>query len=87
MPMWFTFVGEEMQKCFPVYINRSHLSRERLNSRTRNLQTFQPTVSPDPESPDIFLDTSGNPENRGKCPDCLAYKEEIKSTEIKFAQT
>jgi hypothetical protein len=27
--MGFSFVEEEMQKCFPVYINRSHLPRER----------------------------------------------------------
>jgi hypothetical protein len=29
MPMGFSFVEKEMQKCFPVYINRSHLPRER----------------------------------------------------------
>jgi hypothetical protein len=27
--MGFSFIEEEMQKCFPVYINRSHLPRER----------------------------------------------------------
>jgi hypothetical protein len=27
--MGFSFVEEEMQKCFPVYINRYHLPRER----------------------------------------------------------
>jgi hypothetical protein len=29
MPMGFSCVEEEMQKCFPVYINRAHFSRER----------------------------------------------------------
>jgi hypothetical protein len=26
--MGFSFIEEEMQKCFPIYINRSHLPRE-----------------------------------------------------------
>jgi hypothetical protein len=32
MPIRFSFIEEEMQKCFPVYINRSHFPWEGAGS-------------------------------------------------------
>jgi hypothetical protein len=49
-----------------------------LNSRTWKFTNFFAAVSPGPESPDIFSDTSGNPENLRKCPDCPACEGGIK---------
>jgi hypothetical protein len=43
-----------------------------VNSRTLKSQTFSQLSDAGPETPDIFSDTPGNPENPGKCPDIPA---------------
>jgi hypothetical protein len=43
-----------------------------VNSRTFKSQTFSQLSNAGPETPDIFPDTPGNPENPGKCPDIPA---------------
>jgi hypothetical protein len=53
---------------------------ERIKMSTRGggeesnlkITNFFAAVRPGPETPDIFPDTPGNPENPGKCPDSPA---------------
>jgi hypothetical protein len=54
-----------------------------LNLKIHN---FFAAVKSGPEFSDIFLDTPGNTENPGKCPDIPACQGGSNSTKIKLAQ-
>jgi hypothetical protein len=85
---WLQVVKLQIRRTLLWYqLKGSRCQLEGVNSRTWNLQTFYTTVSPGPESRDIFPDTPRNPKNPGKCPDSPACEGETNSTEFKLAQT